>query len=141
MDRLGGKGAYASLTIDGTVNSVDSVSYPGTSLRILQELVTGTVSGDYDDPINAMVTCVRIIDPASPYYGSGFLYVSFTSMQGQGQSWAAIRGVPATNVQLSALFTEPFAGFAFGTLDESISPPELSFAIYRQDSSLHPNQI
>ncbi len=99
----------------GTAPSVQTTSYPGVSLMLMQEALTGQGGGDFTSPLQTNFTLIRVNDTSNPYYGEGFFQPTYTSSLGFGEGWAFARTV-GQEVLLQGSFGPPLLGLFNGEL-------------------------
>jgi uncharacterized repeat protein (TIGR01451 family) len=118
---LGGS-VSAVLNAAGTLVYTDPVSYPATRLHTLQTGIDGLTTGDYAEPINTVLTHVRVDDETNPYNGRGFSIISYASGRGSGEGWTCDKVTASGVVENSGMFSAPLSGIVLGNLDESETP-------------------
>ena len=139
IGRLGGTDASATINANGTVSYQNNTEYPNTELYLLQANIETTPSGDYDpDPLNVVLTHLRVVREDSPYFGEGFSIISYNSVSGSGQGWTYDRLLFPGVVEMKGLFSSPLFGIASATLDDSTIPRTLSLRIERIDLGIPP---
>ena len=138
IGRLGASATSAIIDVNGTISYQDT-EYPGTDLYLLQANIGTTPSGDYaPDPLNVVLTHLRVVREDSPYYGEGFSIISYDSKSGSGQGWTYDRILPQGIVRMEGLLNGPLYGIAIASLDNRALTKTLSMQIKRIDLGLPP---
>ena len=138
IGRLGASATSAIIDVNGTLSYQDT-EYPGTDLYLLQANIGTTPSGDYaPDPLDVVLTHLRVVREDSPYVGEGFSIISYNSKSGSGQGWTYDKLLPQGTVRMEGLFSSPLYGIAIATLDDRTLLKTLSMQIKRIDLSLPP---
>ena len=138
IGRLGFSATSVTINVNGTISYQDT-EYPNTELYLLQANIETTPSGDYDpDPLNVVLTHLRVVREDSPYVGEGFSIISYDSKSGSGQGWTYDRLFSQGIVRMEGLFSSPLYGIAFATLDDRTLTKTLSLLIKRIDLGLPP---
>ena len=138
ISHIGSNLVYATLNLDGIASYQTSVTYPSTTLYVLQTLIQGQASGYYDGPLNVVLTHVRIDTAANPYYGQGFSVLSYTTEFWSGEGWTYTAITSPKLTQMTGLFSDPLLGLVAAKLDENGPSRTLSIQIERIKIGLPP---
>ncbi len=139
LGRLGDKTVSATLNIEGTLNYLESMTYPSTGIHILETAVNGKTYGHYTEDISTVLMHLQVTDQVNPYNGEGFSIISYTSNAGQGEGWTYDWEVSQDMVDLKGFFTEPLKAIVTGNLDNQIIPGKVILTLEKVTLGLPPS--
>ena len=127
------------MDLSAKVSYLHSTEYSNTSLYVLQDMIEGTMFGDYgNSPISTMMTHLRIANPGNPYNGEGFSILSYHHTSGSGQGWTYDKSISPGMVTSKGFFIGSLFGIVSAVLNEAVIPRYLSLFIERLDLGLPP---
>lgn len=89
----------AAFTLTGVVALATVSSHPDAPIDVRQLAMEGSASGEYAGGVRAVVTAVRLADPALPVHGQGLASVSYTAASGGGSArLGTVSGSPSALV-------------------------------------------
>jgi len=123
-----------TLYFSGTASRSSEQDYPNTSLKLIQENLTGNINGYISSPMNAILTHLRVGNPGNPYNGEGYVSLSYLDNQGDGKGWAYATKPAGSPVLLNGFLDKPTYGLAAGLLNDIVSPNTISLNLERVDA-------
>ncbi len=138
IGRLDGAITSAVVNVTATLTDQNSAAYPSTGLYVLQTAMEGSLTGDYNSPLNIVINHVRIADGNNPYDGNGFSVISYVSPSGSGQGYTGDQLLPSGDISMKGFFTEPLYGVLSASLYEMTTPRNIYLTLQRVDLSLPP---
>lgn len=138
LNQVGSDLVSAAIELNGTISYHSSTISPSTLLYIRQTALEGSAWGYYTGPLSLVVTCVRIEDENSTYYGEGFSKVSYTSGMGSGEGWIYNRLVSFGSTELNGIFSEPILGVLSSSFNDNGPSKTMAGTIRRLDIILPP---
>lgn len=138
LNQLADKTVFVTLNLEGSLNYLQTTNYPATEFNVLQIAVSGKTTGHYNEPIDTVLTHLRVVDAANPYNGQGCSIISYVTKNGSGEGWTFDELTTAGKISLLGQFSSPLLGIVSGSLDGAISPRTLSLSIERIDLALPP---
>jgi len=130
LHKIGNRWISCNISLSGNLTPQETNEYQ-TNLSLLQSSVSGTVSGQYNEPLNLVLNYLRINDANNPYNNQGFSFISYNLSKGEGKGW--LYGEKKGDItQMEGLFNQPLFGLVYAELDEE--KKEFSMSITKKEN-------